>query len=99
MQITLEIPEDFGRDTLPELEKQIKLEVGIALFHAGKISSGRACEFAGIDLVTAFTKNALNAIFRWLTTTLANSKRSWNICVVHDLLTNNFADSLRIAFV
>lgn len=28
--------EDFGRDTLPELEKQIKLEAGIALFHAGK---------------------------------------------------------------
>ena len=30
MHIILEIPEDFGRDTLPELEKQIKLEGGIA---------------------------------------------------------------------
>ena len=49
MQIILEIPEDFGCSTLPELEKQIKLEAGIALFHAGKISSGRACEFADID--------------------------------------------------
>ena len=49
MQITLDIPEDFRRNTLPELEKQIKLKAGIALFHAGKISSGRACEFAGID--------------------------------------------------
>lgn len=49
MQITLDIPEDFGRNTLPELEKQIKLEAGISLFHAGIISSGRACEFAGID--------------------------------------------------
>ena len=49
MQIILEIPEDLGHSTLPELEKQIKLEAGIALFHAGKISSGRACEFADID--------------------------------------------------
>lgn len=49
MQITLDIPEDFRRNTLPELEKQIKLEAGIALFHAGKISAEFACEFAGID--------------------------------------------------
>ena len=49
MQIILEIPEDLGHSTLPELEKQIKLEAGIALFHAGKISAGFACEFVGID--------------------------------------------------
>ena len=49
MQIILEIPEDLGHSTLPELEKQIKLEAGIALFHAGKISAGRACEVAGTD--------------------------------------------------
>ena len=50
MQVTLDVPEQFGLDyTLPELAKQIKLYAALAMFQVGKISAGFACEFAGID--------------------------------------------------
>lgn len=50
MQVILDVPEQFGLDyTLPELAKQIKLYAALAMFQAGKLSAGAACEFAEID--------------------------------------------------
>jgi predicted HTH domain antitoxin len=53
MQVTLDVPERFSVDyTLPELAKQIKLYAAFAMFRAGKLSAGGACEFADIDRYT-----------------------------------------------
>lgn len=53
MQVTLDVPEKFSVDyTLPELAKHIKLYAALAMFRAGKLSAGSACEFADIDRFT-----------------------------------------------
>ncbi len=50
MQITLDIPEQFGLDkTLLEAGNTLKLYAALALFQAGKLSAGAATELAGID--------------------------------------------------
>ncbi|HPY41825.1 MAG TPA: UPF0175 family protein [Thiolinea sp.] len=50
MQITLDIPDQFGIDFSPtELAKQIKLYAALTMYKAGHLSAGAACEFAGID--------------------------------------------------
>lgn len=53
MQVTIDVPEQFSVDyTIPELSRQIKLYAALAMFRAGKLSAGGACEFAGIDRYT-----------------------------------------------
>ena len=53
MQVTLDIPDRFALNTTPiEFAEQLKLHSALLLYHAGKISAGAACEFAGIDRYT-----------------------------------------------
>ena len=53
MQITLEVPEQFGFDqSLPEIGCTLKLYAALALFQAGKLSVGAAIELAGVDRYT-----------------------------------------------
>lgn len=50
MQITLDVPDQFGLDYTPsELANHIKLYAALAMFQAGRISAGFACEFSGVD--------------------------------------------------
>lgn len=50
MQITLDIPDQFGVDfSSTELAKQIKLYAVLTMYKAGQLSAGAACEFAGVD--------------------------------------------------
>lgn len=50
MQITLDIPDQFGVDfSSDELAKQIKLYAALTMYQAGRLSAGAACEFADID--------------------------------------------------
>ncbi len=53
MQITLDIPDQFGVDLSPvELAKKIKLYAALTMYKVGHLSAGAACEFAGIDRFT-----------------------------------------------
>lgn len=50
MKITLDVPDKFGLDySPPELANHIKLYAALAMFQVGKISTGFACEFSGVD--------------------------------------------------
>ena len=50
MQITMDIPEQFGIDkSQGEVVSTLKLYAALALFQAGKLSAGAASEFAGTD--------------------------------------------------
>ena len=43
MQITLEVPEQFGLDkSLPEVGSLLKLYAALALFQSGRLSAGAA---------------------------------------------------------
>ena len=57
MQITLEIPEQFGLDkSLPEVASTLKLYAALALFQSGKLSAGAATELAGVGRYTFMAK-------------------------------------------
>ena len=50
MQITRDIPDQFGIDFSPaELAKQIKLYAALTMYKGRHLSAGAACEFAGVD--------------------------------------------------
>ena len=50
MQITLDIPEQFGlNQTKSEVGKTLKRYAALALFQSGKLSAGAAAELAGLD--------------------------------------------------
>ena len=50
MQITIDVPEQFGLDqTKPEVGNTLKRYAALALFQAGKLSAGAASELAGLD--------------------------------------------------
>jgi predicted HTH domain antitoxin len=52
MSITLEIPEDFAQrigSRRADAEAQLHLELGIALYQAGRMPLGLAAEFAGLS--------------------------------------------------
>ena len=50
MQITLEIPEQFGFNKSPtQIGLTLKLYAALALFQSGKISAGAAAELAELD--------------------------------------------------
>lgn len=50
MQITLDIPEQFGlNQTKPEVGNTLKRYAALALFQTGKLSAGAASELAGLD--------------------------------------------------
>lgn len=53
MQITLDVPEQFCMDFSPtELARHIKLYAALAMYQAGSLSVGAACEFADVDRFT-----------------------------------------------
>ncbi len=50
MQVVLEIPDSYSlNNTTEELAKRVKLYAALFMFQSGQLSTGAACEFAGLD--------------------------------------------------
>ena len=50
MQVVVNIPDQYFLDlSVSELANRLKLSTALLMFQAGQLSTGAACEFAGVD--------------------------------------------------
>lgn len=53
MQVVVNVPDQYFLDiSVSELARRLKLSTALLMFQAGQLSTGAACEFAGVDRYT-----------------------------------------------
>lgn len=53
MQVMVNVPDQYFLDlSVSELAGRLKLSTALLMFQAGQLSTGAACEFAGVDRYT-----------------------------------------------